>query len=182
MNTNDFQQKANKTIEFLNEKLKTVRTGRASTALLDGVKVEAYGDKLPMNQIGTISIVDARTISVSIWDKDIVAHAVAAIQNSDLGISPSVDSTLIRLNIPQMTEERRGEIAKGIGKYEEEAKVSIRNLRHEFLNDLKKRKEEEKIPENDVKKEESDIENLVKEYNSKIEVMVKAKKDEIMTL
>lgn len=182
MTINEFKSKGDKSIEVFREKLNTLRTGRANTSLVDGLQVEAYGDKMPLNQVANVSVIDAKTIGISVWDSNNVESVVEAINKSDLGLNPSVDGTLVRLNIPPMTEERRAEIAKVVGKYEEEAKISVRNARQRFLSDLKKRKEDEKLPENTVKQEESDLDKEVKSINAKIEEVAEAKRKDIMTV
>lgn len=182
MNLNDFKQKAEKAIEHFIDILKTIRTGRANSALVENLMVEAYGSKVPLQQVASINVPEPRLITLSVWDKSQVDAVVLAIKNSDLGVNPNVDGTLIRLNLPMMTEERRKELVKVVGKYEEETKVSIRNLRREILDVIKKREKDEKLPEDVVKTEEANVETEVRKYNTQIEEIAKTKQKELMEI
>lgn len=182
MTINEFRQKASKSIEHFQDTLKAIRTGRANTGLVEDLQVEAYGGKMPLNQLGSIGAPEPRLLTISVWDKSVVDAIATAIKNSDLGVQPNVDGTLIRINLPMMTEERRKELAKAVGKHEEETKVAVRNLRREFLDALKKREKDEKLPEDVVKSEENNIEAEVKKFVSEIEEIAKAKEKELMEI
>lgn len=182
MDIREFKDKANKTVAIFKDKLKLVRTGRANPGIVEDIRVEAYGSMTPLNQVASVSVLDASTIGISIWDKGLTDFVVGAINKSELGITPSVDGTLIRLKFPAMTEERRKEISKIVGKYEEEAKISLRSIRALYINDLKRRKDEEKIPENDVKNMESEVEKEMKNFNSQIEEVADDKRKEILNM
>lgn len=182
MTINEFKQKADKSIEHFEETLGTIRTGRANPALVENLSVEAYGGKMPLMQIGSISAPEPRLLVISVWDKAVVNQVVNAIKNSDLGVNPNVDGTLIRINLPMMTEERRKEMTKVVGKYEEETKIAIRNLRREYLEALKKREKEEKLPEDYVKTEENNIETEVKKTVGRIEDIAAQKQKELMEI
>jgi ribosome recycling factor len=180
MTINEFRQRAQKSIEHFHDTLRTIRTGRANPALVENLQVEAYGSRMPLNQLGSISAPEPRLITISVWDKGVVDGVVNAIKNSDLGVNPNVDATLIRLNLPMMTEERRRELAKVVGKYEEETKITIRNLRREAMDEIKKREKDEKLPEGEVKNLEEQVENETKKVVQEIESIAEAKQKELM--
>lgn len=182
MTLNEFRQKAEKSIEHFTDTIKSIRTGRANPGIVENLQVEAYGGKMPMNQVASISAPEPRLLTISVWDKSLVDAVTNAIKNSDLGVNPNVDATLIRINLPMMTEERRKELTKVVGKYEEETKVAVRNLRREFLDALKRREKEEKLPEDMVKSEEANIETEVKKINAQIESIAEAKQKELMEI
>lgn len=182
MTISDFKNKADKAIQHFEETLKTIRTGRANPGLVENLDIEIYGSKMPLNQLASISAPEPRLLSISVWDKDAVNPIVEAIKKSELNINPIVDSTLIRLNIPAMTEERRKEMTKIVRKYGEETKISLRNLRKEFLDALKKREKDLKLPENEVKSEENKVDAEIKIFNEKIDNISSAKEKELMTL
>jgi ribosome recycling factor len=182
MTINHFKENAQKAVLHFEDVLKTIRTGRANPALVENLEVNAYGSKMPLMQLATISVPEPRLISISAWDKDIVPAIVEAIKKSDLNLNPTVDTTLIKLNIPPMTEERRKELIKLVGKYAEDAKIVLRNIRQEFRDSLKKREKDEKIPENEVKNEESKLEAEMKVFNEKIDEIAENKSKELMTI
>ena len=182
MTINDFKQKVAKGVEYFEESLKTIRTGRANPSLVENIMVDAYGSKMPLIQVASISSPEPRLLTISVWDKSIVESVIDAIKKSDLGINPTVDTTLIRLNIPPMTEERRKELVKIVGKNAEEAKIALRNIRHEFMSALKKRIEELKLPENDSKSEEAKVDAEIKLYNEQVDKIAKVKEEELMAI
>lgn len=182
MTINDFKQKAEKVVKFFEENLKTIRTGRANPGLVENLMIEAYGSRMPLMQLATISVPEPRLLTVSVWDKNLIENIVEAIKKSDLNLNPIVDDSLIRLNIPPMTEERRKELAKLVGKLSEEAKIALRNIRHEFLSALRKREQELKLPENEVKAEETKVDVEIKSFNERIDKIAKAKENELMTI
>ncbi len=182
MTLNDFKQKAQKALEHFEDTLKTVRTGRANPSLVEDLQVDAYGSKMPLMQLASISAPEPRLITISAWDKDVVNNIVDAIKNSDLNLNPTVDSTLIRLNIPSMTEERRKELVKVVGKHAEDCKIVLRNIRREFLDDVKRREKDEKLPEGEVKSEEQKVDTEIKAFNDKIDSIADGKEKELMTI
>lgn len=182
MTINDFKQKAEKAIEHYQETLKTLRTGRATPSVIEDMLIDAYGSKMPLMQLATISAPEPRVLSISVWDKAVVDPIVEAIKNSDLGVNPNVDTNLIRLNFPQLTEDRRRELTKVVGKYAEECKISLRNIRREFMDDLKLRAKDQNLPENTVKSEEENVDKEIKLFNDKVDQIGKTKEQELMTL
>ncbi len=134
----DLTRRMDGAIEALRHDLQGLRTGRASTGLVDTIQVEVYGAMMPMNQVATVSVPEPRLISVQVWDKSNIGNVEKAIRNAGLGINPIADGQLIRLPIPDLTEERRKELAKLVGQYAEKAKVSVRNVRRDGMDDLKK--------------------------------------------
>ncbi len=151
-NIQSYNQKMGKTIEVFNKELGTLRTGRANASMLDLVKVDVYGQKMPINQIGTITTPEPRTINIQVWDLNNVSLIDSAIKKSELGLNPQIDGQLIRLPIPDLSEERRSEIKKIIKTMGEKCKVSIRNIRREANEELKKLLKDKTISEDDVKK------------------------------
>lgn len=177
-----FKSKADKAVDHFVSTLSTIRTSRANTALVENISVDAYGQKMPMNQVATLSAPDPKLISISVWDNTIVDAVIDAIKKAELGINPVTDGNLIRLNISPMTEERRLEMVKVVAKYAEETRIALRNVRREVLDLIKKNGQDNKIPETEVKNQESQVEKLMKEYNEKVEVLLKAKQEELMIL
>ena len=169
-----------KTISALKKDLNSVSTGRATPNLLDAVRVESYGNFDPLNQIANISIPDPSTISIQPWDKSMVNPIDKAITSANLGFTPKIDGTIIRISIPKLTEERRKELVKLVKKYGEDKKVSIRNDRRDALDEIKKKKDE--FSEDDVKKFNDKIQTLTDDFIKKIDVMVLEKEKEIMKI
>ena len=157
----------------------TMRVGRANPAILDGITVDYYGTPTPINQTANINIADARMLTIQPWDKKLIGAIEKAIQKSELGINPTNDGEMIRLAIPQLTEERRKELVKTAKKRAEEAKVAIRNIRRDAINEIDKL---EDISEDIQKGMEKDIQSLTDEYNKKIEELLKEKEKELMTV
>ena len=174
----DITDKMDKTIENLNKRFASVRAGRANPSSLDGVLVEYYGSMTPLKQLATISVPEARQLLIKPFDKGSLGAIEKAILASNLGYTPGNDGETIRIVIPELTEERRHELAKQVKALAEEAKVSIRNIRHEGLEDLKKAE----LPEDEEKGMEKDIQDLVNEYNKKIENNLKEKEQELLTV
>lgn len=157
-----------------------LRTGRASSSLLDTVMVSAYGSMMPMNQVGSVSVSDARMLNVSIWDKGLVGAADKAIRDSGLGLNPVVDGTNLRIPIPPLNEERRKDLTKIAGKYAEAARVSVRSVRKDGMDALKKEEKDGDISEDDLRKFSGDVQKLTDEYIAKVDEALKAKEAEIM--
>lgn len=174
----DVTDKMDKTIENLEKRFATVRAGRANPSSLDGVMVECYGVMTPLKQLATISVPEARQLLIKPFDKGALANIEKAILASNLGYTPGNDGETIRIVIPELTEERRHELAKQVKAISEDAKVSVRNIRHDGLEDIKKLE----LPEDEEKGLEKDIQDLVNEYNKKIETLLKEKEDELLTV
>ena len=171
-----------KTIEKTKHDFSTVRTGRANAALLDGIKVESYGSLLALNQVAGVSVPDGRTLEIRPWDLTQLGAIEKAILKSDLGLTPVNDGRLIRISIPALTEERRREIVKVVGKMSEDYKVAIRNERRHIVDEIKKLEKEKAITEDDRKKYEVDVQKLTDTYVGKIEELVKQKEEELMKI
>ena len=174
--------KMDKTIEVFIKELSSLRTGRANSAMLDLVKVDVYGQQMPINQIGSITTPEPRMINIQVWDQNNVPLLDAAIKKSDLGLNPQIDGQLIRLPIPELNEERRTELKKMIKSMGEKCKVSIRNIRREGNDDLKKKLKSKEISEDDEKKIEKIIQSYTDNFVKKIEEKVAIKEKEIMTI
>lgn len=169
-----------KTIQALKKDLNSVSTGRANPNLLDAVRVESYGNFVPLNQISNVSVPDASTISIQPWDKSMVNPIEKAIVNANLGFTPRVDGMVIRVNVPKLSEERRKELVKLIKKYAEDKKVSIRNDRRDALDTVKKQKTS--FSEDDAKKFETKVQTLTDDYVKKIDEMTSEKEKDILKI
>lgn len=175
---NETKTNMEKTLENLDKRFTTVRAGRANPSTLDGVMAEYYGTPTPLKQLATISVPEARQLLIKPFDKSCLGAIEKAIFESNLGYTPNNDGESIRIVIPVLTEERRVELTKQVKSMAEEAKVSIRNVRHESLEDIKT----SELPEDDEKKAEARIQDLVNEYNKKIDALLKVKEEELMTV
>ncbi|NMA25042.1 MAG: ribosome recycling factor, partial [Clostridiales bacterium] len=160
----EYENKMKKTVEVLRTQLTSVRAGRANASVLDHIRVEYYGTPTPINQIASISTPDPRSLVIQPWDASSLKAIEKAIQTSDLGINPTSDGRLIRLLFPQLTEERRKELAKQVGKYAEESKVAIRNIRRDAMEVFKAQKKKSEITEDDLKDIEKDLQKLTDDY------------------
>lgn len=178
----DAEEGMKKAIEAFKRELAKVRTGRATTAMLDGIKVDYYGTPTPVNQVATVTVVDARLISVKPWEKNMVAVIDKAIRASDLGINPVADSELVRLPIPPLTQERRKELAKVVGKQTEEARVAVRSARRDAMDMIKDAEKDKQITEDERKQGEKKVQDLTDKHIAQIEDIAKAKEKEIMEL
>ena len=177
---NDAKTRMDKTIDSLKSDFGGLRAGRAHASLLDGIMVEAYGSLTPISQVGTVSVPDARTLSVSVWDKSIAKSVEKALRESDLGLNPVSDGTLIRVPIPPLSEERRKELVKVAGKYAEQNKVAIRNIRRDALDEIKKLKKDNLISEDEEKRAETDIQKITDEAVKKVDELQAQKEKDIM--
>ena len=177
-----YSNKMSKTYEVFQQELSSLRTGRANAAMLDIVKVDVYGQKMPINQLGSITTPEPRTINIQVWDINNVVLIDAAIKKSDLGLNPQIDGQLIRLPVPDLSEERRIEIKKLIKAMGEKCKISIRNIRREANDELKKLLKDKTISEDEVKKNEKTIQDYTDEQIKVIEERVTIKEKEIMTI
>ena len=174
--------KMDKSIQSLKKDISTLRTGRANPNMLDTLKVDVYGQLMPVNQLATISVPEARLISIQVWDKANINLIDSAIQKSELGINPQVDGQLIRLRIPDLTEERRKDLIKILKNMGEKCKVSIRNIRREANEDLKNKQKEKKISEDENKIYEKNIQKLTDENIKNIDKILLEKEKEIIQI
>ena len=181
-NDKTYNQKMDKTIEVFQKELTSLRTGRANASMLDLVKVDVYGQAMPLSQISSITTPDARTINIQIWDLNNVPLVDTAIKKSELGLNPQIDGQLIRLPVPDLNEERRTEIKKLIKSMGEKCKISIRNIRREANDDLKSLVKDKEISEDDEKINEKIIQAFTDEHIKTIDTKVEAKEKEIMTI
>ena len=177
-----YTQKMDKTFDVFLKELSSLRTGRANSNMLDLVKVDVYGQKMPINQLGTITTPEPRTINIQVWDLNNVALIDSAIKKSELGLNPQIDGQLIRLPVPDLSEERRNEIKKMIKVMGEKCKVSIRNIRREANDGLKKLLKDKDISEDEEKKFEKIIQTSTDTYVKKIDEKVEVKEKEIMKI
>ena len=178
----EYSRKMEKTLEVLAADFGSVRAGRANAQVLDRISVEYYGVDTPINQVGSISSPDARTLVIQPWDGTLLKPIEKAIQTSDLGINPQNDGRVIRLVFPQLTEDRRRELTKQVKKYGEDAKVAIRNIRRDAMDSLKKQLKKSEITEDDQKKSEKDMQELTDKYVKKIDDMCAKKEKELMEI
>ena len=171
-----------KAIEVFTKELSSLRTGRANASMLDIVKVEVYGQKMPINQIGSITTPEPRTINIQVWDQSNVALVDAAIKKSELGLNPQIDGQLIRLPIPELNEERRTELKKLIKSMGEKCKISIRNIRRDANEDLKKLLKSKEIGEDEEKSFEKNVQTITDDHIKIVDDKVSSKEKEIMTI
>ncbi len=176
----EIEEKMNKRVDGFHSELKTIRAGRANAAVLDKVAIDYYGVPTPVAQVGSISSPEPRTLVIQPWDQTILKEIEKAIQKSEIGIAPQNDGKVIRLNFPPLTEERRKELVKQVKKYAEEAKVQIRNVRRDAMEDYKAKKKNSEITEDDLKGIEKDIQALTDKFVKEIEDITAAKEKEIL--
>ena len=181
-NDKTYSQKMDKTIEVFQKELTSLRTGRANASMLDLVKVDVYGQVMPLNQVSSITTPDARTINIQVWDLNNVPLVDTAIKKSELGLNPQIDGQLIRLPVPDLNEERRTEIKKLIKSMGENCKISIRNIRREANDDLKSLVKDKAISEDDEKINEKLVQTFTDQHIKTIDTKVEAKETEIMTI
>ena len=181
-NEKNYSTKMDRTIQSFKKEISTLRTGRANSAMLDMIKVDVYGQMMPINQLATISVPEARLITVQVWDKSNVSLIDSSIQKSELGINPQIDGQLIRIRIPDLTEERRKELIKVLKSMTEKNKISIRNIRREANEELKKKLKEKKISEDENKNFEKNTQKLTDDHISLIEKIMSEKEKEVLQL
>jgi ribosome recycling factor len=181
-NEKSYNQKMDKTIEVFIKELTSLRTGRANANMLDLIKIDVYGQQMPINQVASITTPEARMINIQVWDLNNVQLVDSAIKKSELGLNPQIDGQLIRLPVPDLSEERRGEIKKVIKSMGEKCKVSIRNIRREANDVLKKLLKEKEISEDDEKKFEKQVQNFTDKHIKSVDDKVLVKEKEIMTI
>ena len=177
-----YSLKMDKAIEVFSKELSSLRTGRANASMLDLIKVDVYGQQMPINQVGSITTPEPRMINIQVWDSNNVSLVDAAIQKSDLGLNPQIDGQLIRLPVPELNEERRTELKKLIKAIGEKCKVSIRNIRREANEDLKKLLKDKQIGEDDEKAFEKKVQNITDNHIKSVDDKVSSKEKEIMTI
>ncbi|MEK6734913.1 MAG: ribosome recycling factor [Pseudomonadota bacterium] len=173
------EEKMKKTISTLDHELSGIRTGRASTHLIEPIIAEAYGSKMPISQLATVSAMDARTLAIQVWDKDAVKAVEKAISNANLGVNPQTEGQTIRITLPTLTEERRNEFAKMASKYGEGAKIAIRNLRRDSMEEVKKTEKSKEISEDESKKLSDKVQKITDTYTKNIDDKVLSKEKEI---
>ncbi len=176
----DVERRMKGAIETLKSEFGGLRTGRASASLLEPVMVDAYGQKMPINQVGTISVPEPRMISVNVWDKSMVGAVEKAIREAGLGVNPVADGTNVRVPIPELNEERRAELAKVAGKYAEQARVAVRNVRRDAMDHLKKAEKDGDISQDDHKKLSDKVQGLTDKSVADVDAALAAKEAEIM--
>ena len=178
----DFEDKMNKTVDVVVSDFASVRAGRANAAVLDKITVDYYGTPTPVNQVGTISSPDPRSLMIQPWDKSILKEIEKAIQSSDLGINPQNDGQVIRLAFPQLTEERRKELTKQVRKYAENGKVAVRNIRRDAMDKLKAAEKKNELTEDDRKLGEKDLQDLTDKICKKRDELCEKKEKELMAV
>ena len=178
----DFETRMQAAVDALTREFASVRTGRANAALLDAVRVEAYGNMTPINQVASVSVPDPRTILIQPWDASQMKEIEKGIVKSDLGLTPSNDGKVIRLTMPTLTEERRKQLAKTVGKFAEDARVAIRNVRREANDKMKALAKDKKISEDEERRGHDQIQKATDRFTAKVEELTKKKEQELLTV
>ncbi len=178
----DATQRMTKSVEALRHELQRLRTGRASTALVEHLKVNYYGSDVPISQVANVAVADARSLTITPWEKNMVQAVEKAILASDLGLTPTTAGTVIRINIPALTEQRRKELSKHVAHEGENAKVAIRNIRRDAMHHVKELLKDKKITEDEERRAEDDVQKLTDKFVKEVDVVAKAKEDELMSL
>ena len=176
----DLEKKMQSAIDHFEKELNSLRTSRANPSMLENLFVDAYGSKTPLNQLGNISVPDASTLTIQVWDNSLVKSIENAILDSNLGINPQIDGSLIRLPIPKLSEERRNELSKIASEFSENSKVAIRNIRREFIDAQKKQKKESNISEDELRKNIDNIQKITDENIERIEKILEIKRSDIL--
>jgi ribosome recycling factor len=178
----DAQQRMTKSVEALKHELQRVRTGRASTALVEHLKVNYYGSDVPLSQVANVAVSDARSLTITPWEKSMVQAVEKSILASDLGLTPTTAGTTIRINLPALTEQRRKELSKHVAHEGENCKVAIRNIRRDAMHHVKELLKDKKITEDEERRAEEDVQKLTDKFVKDVDVVTKAKEDELMSL
>lgn len=178
----DAQQRMLKSVEALRHELQRLRTGRASVALVEHLKVNYYGSDVPISQVANIVVADARSLTITPWEKNLVQAVEKSIIASDLGLNPTTAGTVIRINLPALTEERRKELSKHVAHEGEAAKIAVRNIRRDAMHQVKELLKDKKITEDEEHKAEDEIQKLTDKFVKDVDAVVKAKEDELMAL
>ena len=181
-NEKNYSNKMDKSLQSLKKDISTLRTGRANVNMLDTIKIDVYGQLMPIEQLGTVSVPEARLISIQVWDKSNISSIESAIQKSELGINPQIDGQIIRLRIPDLTEERRKDLIKILKNMGEKSRVSIRNIRREANEELKKKLKDKTISEDQIKIYEKNIQKLTDTNIENIEKILSIKEKEIIQI
>jgi ribosome recycling factor len=176
----DAKNRMDKSIEALRQELAKIRTGKATTALLDGIKVDYYGSLVPLNQVGNVSVLDAHTLSITPWEKPMVPVIEKAIQEANLGLNPVNDGTNLKVPVPPPNEERRKDLVKLVKKYGEDTKVAVRNIRRDANDHLKKEEKEKKLSEDQLLDAEDEVQKITDEHTKLVDDILKHKEEEIM--
>ena len=177
---NMYQEKMEKTVEVLKKEFAGLRTGRASTSLLDSISIEAYGSKVPLNQVSNISVPESRLLTVQVWDDSLVSTVENSIRNSNLGLNPMIEGSLIRIPIPELSEERRIEIVKIASKYSEDSKISIRNIRRDAMEKIKSLEKNKEISQDELFKFSDKIQKMTDDLIEKVETLFGDKEKDIL--
>ena len=180
ISTDDLKRRMHGAVDAFRHDLAGLRTGRASTALLDPVHVEVYGSNMPLNQVATVQVPEPRMISVQVWDRSNVGPVEKAIRSAGLGLNPITDGQVIRLPIPELTEERRKELAKLVGQYAEKARIAVRNVRRDGMDHLKQDEKKHEISEDERKRLEHDVQKMTDDTINEIDELAQAKEKEIL--
>ena len=180
MNLEDLDNKMVSSIEHFEKELQTIRTSRANPTMLENIFIDAYGSKTPLNQLGNISSPDSSMLTIQVWDLGLVKNIESSILESNLGINPQVDGSLVRLPIPKLSEERRNELTKIASQYAEQSKVSIRNIRRDFIEIKKREKKDSKLSEDELKSFLTEAQNYTDQYIGNIDKILEQKKSDIM--
>jgi ribosome recycling factor len=176
------EERMKKAAEAIKKEFASIRTGKATTSLLDGIKVDYYGTLTPLSQVANVSAPDARLLVIQPWEKKMIPEIVKAIQKSDLGLNPQSDANVIRLPIPPLTEERRKDLVKLVKKVTEEGKIALRNIRRDSIEALKKSEKDKKISEDESRKAQERVQKITEDYTEKIEELLSKKEQEIMEI
>ena len=180
LDLDDLEKRMSGALDALKKEFQGLRTGRASVNLLDTVQVEAYGSHMPINQVGSVSVPEPRMLTIQVWDKGMVKAVEKAIRTSDLGLNPMSDGQLIRIQLPDLTEERRTELSKVAARYAESGRVAVRNVRRDGMDQLKKMEKDGDLSEDDKRLYESDVQDLTDKYTGMIDELLSAKEKDIM--
>jgi ribosome recycling factor len=179
---NSLRPRMENSLQALQQEFSGLRTGRASASLLEHVTVDVYGSMMPLNQVGTVSVPEARLLSVSVWDKANVKAVEKAITNAGLGLNPVADGQLVRVPVPEMSEERRKEMVKVAGKYAENTRIAIRNIRRDGIDFYKKQEKDKEISEDELHRYQDDIQSLTDEFIKEVDALLSKKEEDIMSV
>ena len=180
INLTDYESKMNKSLEVLKREFNGLRTGRASVSLLDSIYIDAYGSSVPLNQVSNISVPESRLITVQVWDETLLTVVESTIRNSDLGLNPMLEGNLIRIPIPELSEERRKELAKIASKYSEDCKVSVRNVRREAMEKIKALEKDKEISKDESFKFSDQVQEITNKLIEKIDMLFSEKEKDIL--
>ncbi len=180
MSTSAAKERMDRALEAMRREFAGVRTGKASPALLDSVRVEAYGGHMPLNQVGTVGVPEPRLLTVQPWDRTLIKAIEKALQESDLGLNPSNDGSMIRIPIPALTEERRREYVRLLHKMAEEGRVAIRQARKDANDEIKQRQKDGELSEDDSRREQDDVQKLTNQYVERVDELLKRKEAEVL--